>query len=358
MSPILDRDGRIFGRVNLVDALCLAFLVGLVPVAYSSILLFRPARPHIRSVEHAEVNKEERRIANGLDIRLKVKVRGDHLTPNLRAFVDDQPTIGFTFESPNSADVIIGDNVPMGTHDLILYDGVQEVARARGAVVILPTPGAVVRVVGRLIQLDEPTAKALRQGQRFTVDGRPAAEFLRLGPMEPDRHRINVAGGQIEASVDGSWQRDVVMTIHCEPDPDSAKCNLGTTLLGDTKQAVVNVPGAEKPLRVAVSDIVPDADPTPAMLRIRVSDASDLAARIKPGDRDLLSLPIDERAATVSGVRTSAGTFDLELHAGVDRATDGWHYKGQLLTPGAPFSFTTDRYALSGTVVEVVVDGR
>src|SRR6185295_7637450 len=122
MTSLVDRDGRVFGRLNLGDALSSEFLLGLVPVAYGSLLLFRPARPRIQSVEPTEVNKEERRIANGLVIRLKLKVRGENLTPMLHAFIDETPAIGFTFESPRSADVIVGD-VPMGTHDLILYDG-------------------------------------------------------------------------------------------------------------------------------------------------------------------------------------------------------------------------------------------
>jgi len=111
-TRVVDADGRLFGRVNLVDAVALLFVLGLVPVAYASLLMFRPARPTVKSVEPSEVNKEERRIANGLVIRRKLKVRGDNLTPMLRASIDEYPALGFTFESPKSADVIVGD-VPM-----------------------------------------------------------------------------------------------------------------------------------------------------------------------------------------------------------------------------------------------------
>src|SRR5262249_13533389 len=163
---------------------------------------FRPARPTIQSVEPSEVNKEERRIANGLVIRRKLKVRGDNLTPMLRAAIDEYPAIGFTFESPKSADVIVGD-LPMGTHDLILYVGAQEVARVRGAIEILPEPGSTVRVIGALIQLDEPSATRLHVGQQFQVSGHTAAEFLKLGGVEPDRHRVTMPDGHIETSVAG-----------------------------------------------------------------------------------------------------------------------------------------------------------
>src|SRR5262245_16219279 len=142
---LVDNDGRLFGRVNLVDALVVLFVVGLIPVAYASMQLFRSPTPHLRSVERAEINREDRRLANGLEIQQKLKLRGDHFTPILRAFIDDTPAIGFAFEDPTSADVIVG-NIPMGTHDLILYDGVQEVARLPRAVTRDAKPGARARV--------------------------------------------------------------------------------------------------------------------------------------------------------------------------------------------------------------------
>ena len=40
---------------NVVDVLVLAFLVVLVPVGYSSWLMFRPARPQIESVQPSRV---------------------------------------------------------------------------------------------------------------------------------------------------------------------------------------------------------------------------------------------------------------------------------------------------------------
>ena len=358
MTHIVDRDGRLFGRVNLVDALSGLFVLGLIPVAYASLLLFRPPKPHIRSVEPAEVNKEERRIANGLDIRLKLKVKGDHLVPMLHAYIDATPAIGFTFEDPSSADVIVGGDVPMGTHDLILYDGAQEVARARGAVAILPTPGATVRVIGTVIQLDEPTAKGLHAGQRFEVSGQPAAEFLQLGDIEPDRHRINVQAGHIEAAVAGSWQRSVTMRMHCEPDPDASVCKLGTTTLGDPSLTVLNVPGAPGPLRVLVSDVVPDAAPIAAVARVRVTGQPELAGIVRAGDRDIRSGALDDRAASVVAVRKepSPATFEIAFRLGLDRASDGWRYRAQSMQPGNPFSFVTARYSLSGSLVSVVID--
>jgi len=75
----------------------------------------------------------------------------------LRARIGSQEAIGFVFENPNSADVIVG-MVPPGKHDLVLYDGVQEVARARDAVEIRATSGPSVRLYGWITALNEAKA--------------------------------------------------------------------------------------------------------------------------------------------------------------------------------------------------------
>ena len=356
---LVGREGRLGGRFNLIDAIVVLFLIGLVPIAYGSLLLFRPARPHVRSVTVTAVNQEDRRIANGLEIRVKLKVKGDHLTPMLHANVGTTPAIGFTFEDPTSADVIVG-NVPMGKHDLVLLDGVQEVARVPGAVVILPAPGAAVRVVGTLIQLDEATAKGFHAGQRFDVSGQVAAELVQIGDVEPDRHRISTSGGgHIEAAVAGAWQRSVAMRVHCQPDPDATVCRIGSTVFGDPASSVLNVPGVTPPVRMLVGAVLPDAAPQSAVARVRVTGQRDLADAVRQGDRDIRGGALDDRAALVTAVRKEGSdAFEIAVRLGLDRASDGWRYRAQSMEPGTPFTLETDRYSLSGSVVSVVIDGR
>jgi hypothetical protein len=355
--PLIDHDGRLFGRLNLVDALCVLFVIGLVPVAYGSLLLFRPARPRIASVAPTAINQEDRRIANGVEIRSKLKVKGDHLTPMLHAFIDTTPAIGFTFESPTSADVIVGD-VPLGTHDLILFDGVQEVARAHRAVAILPAPRAAVRIVGVLIALDESAAHRLSPGQRFDVDGVPAAELLQLGDVVAEQRQIAMTGGHVEAASTGSWQRPVLARVFCQPDPDASICRVDATPLAAASQQIVTLPGTTPALRVRVIDVLPDSAPRMATVRVRVTGQHELADRIRSGDRDIRDGALDDRAATVTAApqNRSADTFDVLVRLGLDRAGDGWRYRAQGLAPGDPFALTTDRYALSGSVISIVLD--
>jgi hypothetical protein len=62
----------------------------------------------------------------------------------------------------------------------------------------------------------------------------------------------------------------------------------------------------------------------------------------------------------VSAVRreSSPAAFEIVLRLGLDRASTGWRYRANSMEPGSPFSLVTDRYSLSGSVVNVVVDER
>jgi hypothetical protein len=134
----LEQDRVRMKRLNLFDAAVLVFLIALVPIAYGTYLLFRAPRTVISSVRRVAITQEERRIG-GPNLVAKFKVQGSGLRPLLRASIGEQPAIGFVFENPNSADLLVG-HVPPGEHDLVLFDGVQELARAPKSVVIQPSP--------------------------------------------------------------------------------------------------------------------------------------------------------------------------------------------------------------------------
>lgn len=138
-------------RPNLFDAAILVFVIVLIPIAYGTWMLFRTPHPAISSVTRVDITREERRIG-GPALLAKFKVRGSGLRPLLRATIDDTPAIGFVLENSGSADLLVG-ATPAGVHDLVLYDGVNEVARAPKAVTIDPRVGrrATVRV-----RLDSP----------------------------------------------------------------------------------------------------------------------------------------------------------------------------------------------------------
>ena len=138
-------------RPNLFDAAIVVFVIVLIPIAYGTWMLFRTPHPTVSSVTRVDITREERRIG-GPALLAKFKVRGSGFRPLLRATIDDSPAIGFVLENSGSADLLVG-ATPAGVHDLVLYDGVNEVARAPKAVTIDPP---VARRATVRVRLDSP----------------------------------------------------------------------------------------------------------------------------------------------------------------------------------------------------------
>ena len=100
---VIDQHGRLFGRVNLIDALVALFVLGLIPLAYGTALLFQPARPRIDSVTRVDITNEERRIiAGGSLLAAKLKIKGTGFHPMLRASVGGAPARRRHWRSPPS----------------------------------------------------------------------------------------------------------------------------------------------------------------------------------------------------------------------------------------------------------------
>jgi hypothetical protein len=47
---VIDERGRVFGRINLIDAAAALFLFVLIPVAYGAYVLFRTPQPKLTSI--------------------------------------------------------------------------------------------------------------------------------------------------------------------------------------------------------------------------------------------------------------------------------------------------------------------
>jgi len=357
LTPI-DDHGRLFGRVNVVDAAIGAFVLGLLPIAYGTFLLFRPSAPRITSVVRVPITMEERRLAGGSRLAAKLKVRGSGFRPMLRASIDEASALGFVFENPNSADVLVGEVAP-GTHDLVIYDGVQEVARSAGAVTIQAVPPARIRVTGTLFDLDESTAAALHPGPLTPGATVSQADIVQLGNVRPGRHRLTTDQGSADVTVAGRFERPVVMMVQCDLDPQNEGCAVGGVPLATTPLPVIRLVGpASTALSLAVDELLPAEPSRRAVARIRFTGAAEMLDMIRTGDRDNT---LDERAAIVGPVEppraiNGAAVRDATLTLGVDDSRDGWRYRGRNVSPGAAFTLTTGRYVASGSVIALTVD--
>jgi len=370
------------GRISIVDIAIGLLVLVFIPVAYFAFLLFRTAKPVITSVEPAQLTYIEERASAGTQVSGKLKVHGRGLQPVLRATIDSQAAIAFVFESPESADVLFGE-LPGGEHDLILYDGVQEVARARKAVTIPSvsrTPTARMRVAGTLINLDEPTARSLHLGQVFPSSGRPEAELVALGELGPDLRRISEARGTVHVIVEGRWQRPAAVVMSCDATAPE-ECRVNGITLGFANR-VMPVPGTVPPLTLRIEEIVPAAAPLVAEARVRLIANPDAADLIRVGDVDESAPAVDGRGAAIVAITSKqvvpgetsvvppVDTFqsqallrgadrvalvDVILRMGVDPVKSGFHYRTGPIAAGTALTFTTSRYVMRGTVLTLSV---
>lgn len=339
---VIDQQGRLFGRVNLIDAVVVLFVLGLIPMAYGTALLFQPARPRIDSVTRVDISNEERRIvAGGSLLAAKLKIKGTGFNPMLRARIGGSPALAFVFENPNSADVLVGP-MPPGAHDLVLMDGVQEAARANGAVVIDNPSTRTLHAEGWLTNLTPEMAAGFKVGTAFA-----SHEILAIGPARPARSRIRMGVMDADVPIDGRVERATVLALHCDPQGADFRtgqepCTIGGQPVAGTPPVTVVLPGN---IGFSIAELFPPTAPNRGRVVVRLAAGVD-GSVIKNGDRDAL---LDSRAAVV----VTAGGRDVSVDLGLDESREGWRYRGRLVTPGAPFTFNTGRYELRGEVQSV-----
>jgi hypothetical protein len=336
---MIDSQGRLLGRINLVDAAAIAFIVVLIPIGYATYLLFRPARPAIESVTRVEVTREERRVAGGMPLTAKLKVRGSGFNPLLRARIGGFEAMGFVFENPNSADVLVG-IVPPGRHDLILYDGIHEVARAREAVEVVNISAPRVRAFGWLTRLSPADAPNLKPGFASEAQAPNAFEIVTVGPAQPARARIGSEAQVADILLEGQVERAAEILVRCDF-PSTESCRISGEDLTPLPM-MASLPGG---YYFQIEEVAPTTEPVRAIVRVQL----DGPLPITVGDRDAV---LGSRAAEVTGVAGSTVTLRL----GADQSRDGWRYRGRLLAPGSRFEFSTDRYAAGGRIMSVTVE--
>jgi len=231
--------------------------------------------------------------------------------------------------------VLVGD-VPPGTHDLVLFDGVQEVARRPGSVTIDATAAPQMLAIGTLTRMDEPTANS------WTAAPSPSSGSVRR--LGPPRQRPD------------GWQRAAAIQVSCDADATAAGCAVGGVPLSTRPPATLRL-AAPSGTTVAfvVGDVVPAAPPSTRRIVVRFASAPEVVGQMRPGDRDDL---LDDRAATVGAVSarragSALAEVDATLTLGLDGSAEAWSYRGRALKQGAPFTLTTERYVMDGVVLRL-----
>jgi hypothetical protein len=173
--PVIDDRGRVFGKVNIVDALIGVMLLGLIPLAYGAYLLFRQPEPRLLAVEPTRVTLAATR---------RVTVSGQNFRPYLRVSFNDTQGVTFGFLSPERAEILLPPDLPTGTYDVVLYDAAREINRLPGALTVegaARVGDATALVSGQFIGLDEQALAELRAGTTLSAAGNGLVTFYEYG---------------------------------------------------------------------------------------------------------------------------------------------------------------------------------
>jgi hypothetical protein len=184
----LDNDSRGALRFNLVDILVAIVILGLIPIAFGSYLLFRTPPPTLVSVSPV-------RLFEGHNQRLEID--GTNLRPFLRVSLNSTPAKSFLIGSTKYALVDLPDLKP-GEYDVVLYDAVREVARLPKALTIATMVADVeLEVVGAFKPAPDSTSPPPKAGDKFPSTGDAIAEVVAIGAATPGDLRLRVGDNTI-----------------------------------------------------------------------------------------------------------------------------------------------------------------
>ena len=396
---IVDQEGRLFGGVNLFDAVAGVVVLAMLALGVVGYRLLRvPVAPRVITVVPSTL------VAGP---NLRVAIQGDNFMPFMRAFLqrtakpvavmhDLNPSTSFDgytlvngtqvallVESPELAEVRLPDALLPGSYDLVLYNEAKIVAVREGAVTVTPAPPkptadpgpeAIVRVRGRFSGLTKEAAGLLKAGARLPHgSSEPWGEILSVAPPIPDEVRLDVGEERIVATMANRWQVRAELRARCTV--ALFKCFLpGGGLLAPGGNVPIDAVGT--PMNFVVGDLLPDVQERvwTATATVRLLGRPDLLALVRLGDADVSPgreseghatiLSIERRgeistelneSLTDSSVRTTEKIAFLEctVRFPVTKLPTGWWYRSQAIKAGAPITFQTDAYMARGTIAGV-----
>lgn len=312
--PFIDDRGRLFGKVNLIDAAVGIFVLVLIPLGYSAYLLFRAPVPTIVSVEPAQIVEHQ---------PATLRIQGTDLRPYLRARFGDTE-FPFLVESTSAGMVRLSEeatrnNLPVGTYDLVLLDEARELVRKPGALSVVaapspppppPPPEVAVQVTGTFIGLSDDDVERFEVGVKLG----PFVKVLAVLAPEPGTQRIYVPTYNsdtlyVDSPLVGTVQVPALLLIHCERTTvaetfnRSVQCDIGDTFV--RRNDVIPIPTEDGTFDFVVNDVRPaDAEivfqaPSPPQAGVSVQV---VGAFIGLSDEDVDRIKIGSRMGPLAEV--------------------------------------------------------
>jgi len=343
--PLIDEQGRVLGRLNIVDLAAVLVVGLLIPLGYGAYLLFSPQAPRILAIEPARVPQGTAQVA----------VRGEHLRPYLRMTVGTVGTT-FLFATPEGG-VLQLPPLPPGSYDVVILDEDQEVARLRDGFAIeapRPRPSGTLMATGVFPALASSPAQALWRNLRAPDRKADWGEIIGVQPPEPNLEYLPPASLPIS---DGSYQVRAVLRFECRL--EQRECKVGTIAL---------TPGATIPLELGGSTVnfrIDDLHP-PYTERVEIlmrcyvtSEEFAMLQAWNPAAQESFPAWAALRPSLVSfdvvGEETVTKQLIVNVRARVPAVETpaGWTYGGRVLRIGETFQVERPSQQLSGRVVGI-----
>ncbi len=339
---IVDHQGRLFGRLNLFDALVALLVLGLIPLSYGAYLLFRTPMPVLTAVVPAELT---------VGPTMRFTVRGQNLKPYLRVSVGLKQGATFLFNDTTEAEIDLKD-VPPGVYDVVLYDHAQERSRLPKALTIHPSvlPDAKVVVVGTFGNLTPGQASSLAVGLVIPSVG----EVIAVGKPVPQVARVLSSPDYVEVPVPNAVMVPVIMRMGCWVRSAEGQPECVASSAGLHPRGLLFLPTPMGTLPFQVDQVRGTQPLVPIDITVRFTGPPEALALLKAGDQDRGEIANElSIGGTVTGVSGGGSSRDTRLTVHGQQGTAGWLYDNRPLRVGGGFTLTTPGYQLSGTVVQL-----
>jgi uncharacterized protein DUF4330/IPT/TIG domain-containing protein len=380
--PLIDDHGRLFGRLNLIDALVGLFVLVLVPVGYGALLLFRTPPPTITAITPAQVPEKQ---------PATVAIVGTDLRAFLKARIG-QYAAGFLVQSPTRAEIKIPDGIPAGTYDLVLADEAQELVRKPGAISVVapaaPSTTTQVQLAGEFIGLSAAIAPRLQAAATPAGEGQAGVEVLAIRSPQPGTRTITVGTDQIVVALGaGEMRVPAIVRVGCVIADN--RCTVAGTAIAPDAVLTLTVPiaagaaASPQPLAFRVTSVRASNAPASfaaASIRVRFVARPEVAQALKAGDLDvaaagaiadaelarLTAIDGDRQSVTATAsvivapgqsyqVPQQAVAFTGTVRVPVVATASGWQYKSRTIRIGAPFTFETAAGFVQGWIAEMTL---
>jgi hypothetical protein len=375
--PVIDDRGRLFGRVNLIDAFAALVVLLLVPLAYGAFLLFRVPAPKIVSLNPAQVFEQQ----TG-----SVVIDGEDLRPFMVARVGTLVTDVYV-QSPRRAEMKLPPNLPPGSYDVALLDQGQVLTVKPGALVVAAPPVELaVQAVGAFVGVSKNDAALIRPDSKFQTPGStaPLAEILALEAPEPGTARVKIGANVFATGSVPESRVPAIIRLRCAV--AGGECQVGGIVAAPNATITLpwpaSAPGSAPPgqLRFAIDQVIPAGMaaqfPTVASVRVRFVAAPNIFETIKAGDFDVSGIVTDtgraeltevgsDRQPVTSQVQIEAVprvalmfqqpmvAFTATVRVPVAFTPSGWSYKDRPVKVSVPFTFETTSGAMTGWVLAI-----